>query len=283
MPVISIHNLEEFNSHISSAGSRLVVADFTATWCGPCQTIAPHFTVLSNKYAADGVFLKIDIDSCKDVAQHFKVTAVPTFIFFKNGEKLNVLRGADPVTLEAKITELINKGGASGEQVQGHGDLSVFFAKKDSECLNESDIHTFANLLEGKGYLESDCDEQLLISIGFSKPVKLHSLKVSGPDNAPKTLCLFINQPHTMDFDQAAGQHPVQMIELTQADVSKETFIELKYVKFQNVSNLQIFVKDNQAGSDLTRIDSLQLFGSAVNVTDMNEFKRVAGKKGEAH
>lgn len=54
-------------------------------------------------------------------------------------------------------------------------------------------------------------------------------------------------------------------------------------MKFQNVQNIQIFVKDNQTGSEVTRIDHLAIFGSPISTTNMGEFKRVNGKKGESH
>ena len=59
--------------------------------------------------------------------------------------------------------------------------------------------------------------------------------------------------------------------------------ISLKYVKFQNVMNLTIFVKDNQTDAETTKINHLQLIGSPVATTNMSDFKRVAGKKGESH
>lgn len=76
---------------------------------------------------------------------------------------------------------------------------------------------------------------------------------------------------------------PVQMLDLGSKDTEKDAQIELKYVKFQNVSNIQLFVKDNQEGSDVTRIDQLQLFGTALCSTNMSDFKRVSGHKGEVH
>lgn len=52
------------------------------------------------------------------------------------------------------------------------------------ECLNQSSDHTLANLLEdGDGYVESDCDEQLIMRFGFQQNVKLHSLRIKAPSD----------------------------------------------------------------------------------------------------
>lgn len=59
--------------------------------------------------------------------------------------------------------------------------------------------------------------------------------------------------------------------------------INLRFVKFQNVHNLQLFILDNQSGADTTQIDYLQFIGLPIPTTDMSEFKRVTGKKGEGH
>ncbi|KAL7290807.1 hypothetical protein TKK_0015550 [Trichogramma kaykai] len=164
-------------------------------------------------------------------------------------------------------------------------DLISLVMKAQCECLNESDDHCFADcLVSNDDYLESDCDEQLIISITFIQPVKIHSLKIRAPaSNGPKNLKLFINQPRTIDFDMAQTNSSVQNLELSTKDIVEENPILLRYVKFQNVQNLQIFVKDNQNGFDTTRIDHLSIFGSPISTTNMGDFKRVAGKKGESH
>lgn len=51
--------------------------------CGPCQRIAPHFELLPSKYPK-AIFLKVDVDKCQDTAAGQGVSAMPTFIFYKN-------------------------------------------------------------------------------------------------------------------------------------------------------------------------------------------------------
>lgn len=93
-------------------------------------------------------------------------------------------------------------------------DLSPFITKGQCECLNESDDHPLAHALTSAGgYLESDCDEQLIISIAFNQSVKIHSLKIKAPlDKGPKGVKIFINQPRTLDFDLADSYTCVQAL-----------------------------------------------------------------------
>ncbi|KAG7210197.1 hypothetical protein KM043_011752 [Ampulex compressa] len=271
---------------MANAGTKLVVVDFTATWCAPCQRIAPVFEEFSTKYP-NAVFLKVDVDKCKETAAVQGVTAMPTFIFYRNRTKLGLCQGADPAGLESKIQQFYGSGDAEDTEspISGHMDLVTFITKSQCECLNESDDHNFAQCLTSDGgYLESDCDEQLILSITFSQAVKVHSLKIKAPeDKGPKNIKLFINQPRTIDFDMADSNTSIQDLTLSVTDIEEGNPIPLRYVKFQNVQNLQIFIKDNQSGSDTTRIDHLAIIGSPISTMNMGEFKRITGKKGESH
>lgn len=58
MAAIDVASETEFDKKISDAGDKLVVIDYSTTWCGPCKVIAPKFDELSDKYS-DSIFIKV--------------------------------------------------------------------------------------------------------------------------------------------------------------------------------------------------------------------------------
>lgn len=92
-----------------------------------------------------------------------------------------------------------------------------------------------------------------------------------------------MNQPQTLDFDQVSSRESVQDIEFTKDQIVNGTPVQLKYVKFQNVQSILIFVVNNQENTETTVIQELKLIGSPITTTDMSSFKRVVGKKDERH
>ncbi|KAJ8652156.1 thioredoxin [Lichtheimia ornata] len=96
-------NLEEFHKLISE--NKKVAIDFHATWCGPCKLIAPKF----KQYAAsnpDITYAKIDVDDVADVAAEVAVRAMPTFVFYLDGQKFDEVVGANAAKLEEAIKKL---------------------------------------------------------------------------------------------------------------------------------------------------------------------------------
>uniref|UniRef100_A0A8C5CMG3 Thioredoxin n=1 Tax=Gadus morhua TaxID=8049 RepID=A0A8C5CMG3_GADMO len=92
----------KFQAALAEAGDNLVVVDFTASWCGPCKVIGPKFVVKNRNV----VFLKVDVDEAADVAAHYEVNCMPTFLFFKNGEKIDNFAGANHILLEQKVVAM---------------------------------------------------------------------------------------------------------------------------------------------------------------------------------
>ncbi|KZT62661.1 thioredoxin-domain-containing protein [Calocera cornea HHB12733] len=100
--ITHIKSGKQLSGLLSANAGKLAVIDFHATWCGPCHAIAPRYEALSKQYT-DALFLKCDVDACREVAREYMVTAMPTFIFLKNGKKVATVRGADVRGIESAL------------------------------------------------------------------------------------------------------------------------------------------------------------------------------------
>jgi len=98
-----LNTLDEFNATINKGDGKLVVVDFTATWCPPCQMIKPKFQELSEK-ETDVVFVAVDVDENDGTAAECGISCMPTFIFFKNGKQVHKIEGADLNSIIAGVT-----------------------------------------------------------------------------------------------------------------------------------------------------------------------------------
>ena len=78
------------------AGNLPLVVDFWATWCGPCRLVAPIISELANEYDGKIVVGKCDVEENEDLAAEFGIRNIPTILFFKNGEVVDKLIGAQP-------------------------------------------------------------------------------------------------------------------------------------------------------------------------------------------
>ena len=76
--------------------SELVMVDFWAVWCGPCQMVAPIVDELANEYAGKVKVRKLNTDENPEVAGRYQVMSIPTILFFKKGQVVEKLVGARP-------------------------------------------------------------------------------------------------------------------------------------------------------------------------------------------
>ncbi|KAB1220726.1 Thioredoxin H2 [Morella rubra] len=102
--VIAFHSKDQWKAHFdaSKETNKLLVIDFTATWCGPCKFMEPAFKDFSAKYT-DVDFIKIDVDELQSVAREFGVEAMPTFLLIKKGKVVDKVVGARKDELQKKI------------------------------------------------------------------------------------------------------------------------------------------------------------------------------------
>ena len=84
------------------AGDKPLVVDFWATWCGPCRMVGPIISELAEAYEGKIVVGKCDVEDNEDLAQEFSIRNIPTILFFKHGEVVDKIIGAQS---KAKIEE----------------------------------------------------------------------------------------------------------------------------------------------------------------------------------
>ncbi|KDQ06722.1 hypothetical protein BOTBODRAFT_181312 [Botryobasidium botryosum FD-172 SS1] len=94
-----IKSYEQYQQ-VTNSG-KVVIIDFTATWCPPCNAIAPYFEKFSKEYSEVEFYkVDIDVDQVQGVVQELGVRAMPTFKVFKDGVKIGELLGANEKGLE---------------------------------------------------------------------------------------------------------------------------------------------------------------------------------------
>jgi thioredoxin 1 len=70
-----------------------VVVDFWAEWCGPCKMIAPILEEIASEKAGSVKVGKVDVDQNQNLSAKYKIRAIPTLLFFKNGELRDQVTG----------------------------------------------------------------------------------------------------------------------------------------------------------------------------------------------
>ncbi|XP_027362370.1 thioredoxin H2-like [Abrus precatorius] len=107
--ILTFHSTAKWKAHLdaSQETNKLMVIDFTATWCGPCKYMDPIIKEFAGKYR-DVEFVKIDVDELMEVAQAFEVQAMPTFILIKKGIVMEKVVGAKKEDLQKLIEKRRN-------------------------------------------------------------------------------------------------------------------------------------------------------------------------------
>ncbi|CAE6500407.1 unnamed protein product [Rhizoctonia solani] len=288
-----IHTPSDLETLLTNKTSGLVVIDFHAAWCGPCHAIAPFYEQLSQQYT-HVAFAKVDVDALPSVAKkYYNVKSMPTFLLIKNHNVVETIAGADKGALSTAVQTHAPPApaatslgeGSSKDESAASKDVSLleYLDSTQLNCLNESDTHNIKSILgnktlnTGKSYLESDSDEQLLINLYFNQAVRIRSIVIHTVDasHAPKAIKLAINRPALgfEDVESATEPDMAQVIEqLSPDDIANSRRIPLRYVRFQSVGSLHIFVASNQGNEDETRINAIDVFGQPVETTKMANF-----------
>ncbi|KAF2810423.1 putative thioredoxin [Mytilinidion resinicola] len=327
---VHIESPAQFNSLLSS--SRVVVVDFYADWCGPCKAIAPVYEQLSAQLSRPNIvtFTKVNTDTQTQIAQSYGITAMPTFMIFKNGREVQKIRGARAKELSTAVQMLANEADSDGNSggfgeassstsgtwrgadlPRGYHDVSdqvdtrgLDLLNSDSElggvrALFDASIPSSIGSGKGKGkasgaetksdWVESDVDEQLMLYIPFQSMLKVHTIHLTSlPPKSedededdevpmrPKTIHIYSNRAHNLGFEEAEDIPSTQSITLKPSDWDEKTGtakVELRFVKFQNVTSLVIFVVDGDGEGEKVRLDRVRIIGESGEKRDMGKLE----------
>jgi hypothetical protein len=99
----------------------------------------------------------------------------------------------------------------------------------------------------------------------------------------PRTIKLFTNKPHNMGFDEAEDLSATQKIEISESDWNDQgtANIPLRFVKFQNITSLVIFVVNGDGDGEKTRLDRVRLIGEAGEKREMGKLEKIGDEAGE--
>ena len=93
------------NEFKEAAESEVAVIDFSATWCGPCQMLAPVLEEVSEQYAGKVSFFNVDVDENPELARQYQIMNIPALVVLKKGQKADMQIGLAPKDAIADFIE----------------------------------------------------------------------------------------------------------------------------------------------------------------------------------
>ncbi|CAJ1062853.1 glutaredoxin 3 [Xyrichtys novacula] len=115
---------QQFEGFLAKAGKCLTVVHFQAAWAPQCEQMNGVMSELAKEHAHT-TFVKLEAEAVPEVSEKYEIASVPTFLFFKGGEKVDRLDGANAPELTKKVARLAVTGGPGGsEDSSGASDLN---------------------------------------------------------------------------------------------------------------------------------------------------------------
>ncbi|KAJ6437603.1 thioredoxin [Purpureocillium lavendulum] len=258
--LVEISSKDQFDETLKS--SKIVVADFYPEEFPPYEQIAPLYQTLAESLSGPNVvtFTKVNSDNNTALTREYGVTALPTFLLFRDAKVTWKTQGADPAELKKLVQALAAEvdslgessggGGSAGgvwkgaEIPRGYADISDQVEIRNCELLNADEDAGPVKVLfnefmpsaldkskagaKDKDWVQSGTDDQLLLFVPFQGSVKLHTLQITslptdGQDAImrPEVIRLYINRTQNMDFAEADETRPTQEITFEPEDWNK--------------------------------------------------------------
>ena len=297
--MLEIKSLSQFNSLKSKP---LLIVDFYATWCGPCKAISPRFEQLAKQHEGSTtiIFAKCDVDKANDVAKACTITAMPTFQFFKQGNKVDQVQGADVPQLTTKIgyyTSAVAKETGDGGSTSGgssktekksaavEGSLRSLIDVNAARLLNASLMSNVRNIASpppaGNAITSATGSSRVVMHLPFTQSISPTHLKITmakdSLSNAPSRITVGTNVPvrvltspegvetNDLSFESVNKAENTQSFNVYSDEYNNGVAeLKLKASKFTGVKSLTIRVDANLSGEEktMTKIGVMDIIGS---------------------
>ncbi|KAF5098169.1 hypothetical protein DV451_003525 [Geotrichum candidum] len=275
--------------------------------------IAPLVEKLDEQYK-NIKFAEVDVDQSQPIARKYEVSSMPTFVYFHNKTEVDRTVGANPQALNTALATLSTKssspvassseaadaGSGSGSELlkqienyipKGYELLNDSITFNDAEALNitQSDAHenqlkplfNTARLPAAKETgLVSDADSQMIIYIPLTNKSKVYSIllrKSASSDEdvqPPNKIKVWANTTGTISFDDAAQTSSLHDGDIDNYDANGWAEIKLRYVRFQNVTSLLVFL-DGDDEDESTALQRLVIIGNKGESRDRGKLEKI--------
>ncbi|KAG2731931.1 hypothetical protein G9P44_005518 [Scheffersomyces stipitis] len=336
MSIQFVKSTKDFDDYVKA--NKYLVANFTASWCGPCQSIKPIIDQLytdTNARYEHIEIVRVDLDSQQELAAKFQISSVPSFVFLESGAEVKRVTGANVPELISSLDELNKKArddpqagrAGNGATAEKLSESSVYkdidqYIPKGFEALNgtidfggfealnvvplfkaesDADVKNAFRLdyKKEQSTVVSDADSQVLFYVPLLNISKVYSILLKfrpGKDIAkesdadaeleldadelndetqpPKLIKLWVNKNSILSFDDAASDSSAPHIEKIAIDGESVWYeCKLKFVRFQNVQSLNIFIDGDDEDSHTT-LDKIILVGVNGETKDQGKLSK---------
>ncbi len=107
-----MENIKDYQQYLRGydyTGKTPVIIDFYATWCGPCQALAPMLKRLADEYEGRVKVLKVDVDKNQDLAMAARIMSIPTLFFITKDGDIERIVGGLPYQELMRMAEKISE------------------------------------------------------------------------------------------------------------------------------------------------------------------------------
>ena len=107
-----MENIKDYQQYLRGydyTGKTPVIIDFYATWCGPCQALAPRLKRLADEYEGRVKVLKVDVDKNQELAMAARIMSIPTLFFITKDGNIERTVGGLPYQELVRMAEKISE------------------------------------------------------------------------------------------------------------------------------------------------------------------------------